>query len=68
MLVSMLQQEKIHPLLAFSHCGLFSDAESAYTMSMNYYEEQQAKEVQKQQSIENGGVGNDGQGVSRSSE
>lgn len=67
-LVSMLQQEKIHPLLAFSHCGLFSDAESAYTMSMNYYEEQQAKEVQKQQSIENGGVGNDGQGVSRSSE
>jgi SPP1 family phage portal protein len=32
-LVSMLQQPKIHPLLAFTHCGLFSDPESAYTMS-----------------------------------
>ena len=42
-LVSMLQQPKIHPLLAFSHCGLFSDPESAYTMSNEYYEEQMAK-------------------------
>jgi SPP1 family phage portal protein len=39
-LVSMLQQPKIHPLLAFTHCGLFSDPESAYTMSNEYYEEQ----------------------------
>ena len=42
-LVSMLQQTKIHPLLAFTHCGLFSDPESAYTMSNEYYEEQMAK-------------------------
>ena len=42
-LVSMLQQSKIHPLLAFTHCGLFSDPESAYTMSMAYYDEQMAK-------------------------
>lgn len=42
-LVQMLQQNKIHPLLAFSHCGLFTDPESAYTMSMDYYEEQQKK-------------------------
>ena len=42
-LVSMLQQPKIHPLLAFTHCGLFSDPESAYTMSNEYYEEQMAK-------------------------
>ena len=42
-LVSMLQQTKIHPLLAFSHCGMFTDPESAYTMSMAYYEEQQKK-------------------------
>lgn len=67
-LVSMLQQEKIHPLLAFSHCGLFSDAESAYTMSMEYYEEQKAKEAQNQPSVENGGAEHDGQGVSGSSE
>ena len=42
-LVSMLQQPKIHPLLAFTHCGLFSDPESAYTMSDEYYNEQMEK-------------------------
>ena len=42
-LVAMLQQPKIHPLLAFTHCGLFSDPESAYTMSNDYYEEQMEK-------------------------
>ena len=42
-LVTMLQQPKIHPLLAFTHCGLFSDPESAYTMSNDYHEEQMAK-------------------------
>lgn len=42
-LVSMLQQPKIHPLLAFTHCGLFSDPESAYKMSDAYYEEQMEK-------------------------
>lgn len=47
-LVSMLQQQKIHPLLAFSHCGMFSDAESAYAMSMEYYEKEQAKQEEKE--------------------
>ena len=42
-LVTMLQQPKIHPLLAFTHCGLFSDPESAYTMSDEYYTEQMEK-------------------------
>ena len=42
-LVSMLQQPKVHPLLAFTHCGLFSDPESAYTISNKYYEEQMEK-------------------------
>ena len=42
-LVAMLQQPKIHPLLAFTHCGLFSDPESAYTLSNAYYDEQMAK-------------------------
>ena len=42
-LVSMLQQPKVHPLLAFTHCGLFSDPESAYNMSNEYYEEQLSK-------------------------
>ena len=42
-LVSMLQQPKIHPMLAFTHCGLFTDPESAYAMSMKYHEEEQEK-------------------------
>lgn len=42
-LISMLSEPKIHPQLAFQHSGMFSDAESAYTMSMEYYEEQQQK-------------------------
>nr|DAM62602.1 MAG TPA: Portal [Herelleviridae sp.] len=43
-LISMLQEPKIHPQLAFQHSGMFSDAESAYSMSMKYYEEQTIKE------------------------
>ena len=39
---------KIHPLLAFQHSGLFVDPERAYTLSMNYYEEQQEKLAQQQ--------------------
>lgn len=50
----MLQQPKIHPLLAFQHCGLFVDAESAYTMSMEFYEEQQQKMLE-QQKAQSGG-------------
>lgn len=42
-LISMLQEPKIHPQLAFQHSGMFSDSESAYAMSKKYYEEQQEK-------------------------
>lgn len=42
-LISMLQQPKIHPLLAFESSGLFVDPESAYTLSMKYYDEQMEK-------------------------
>lgn len=37
-LVSMLNCEKVHPQLAFSHCGMFSDPESAYLLSKTYYD------------------------------
>jgi len=37
-LTTMLGNEKIHPQLAFSHCGMFVDPEMAYTKSMEYYE------------------------------
>lgn len=42
-LVTMLNNPKIHPQLAFAHCGLFLDPESAYKMSDAYYEEQMKK-------------------------
>ena len=53
-LISMLQQEKIHPLLAFSSSGLFIDPEEAYTLSMKYYEKQQklAEKPDKTQNTE----------------
>lgn len=44
-LVSMLQQEKIHPRLAFEASGLFVDPERAYSISMKYAEEQSKKTV-----------------------
>ena len=45
-LVSMLQQNKIHPRLAFATSGAFTDPESAYQMSMEYYAEQEAKAIE----------------------
>lgn len=42
-LTTMLNNPKIHPELAFAHCGMFPDAESAYLQSMAYYEEQMEK-------------------------
>ena len=40
-LCEMLNNSKIHPKLAFQTCGVFSDAEEAYRLSMEYHEEQQ---------------------------
>ena len=45
-LVSMLQQNKIHPRLAFATSGAFTDPESAYQMSMEYSEEQEKKALE----------------------
>ena len=45
-LVSMLQQPKIHPRLAFSSCGLFIDPERAYSISMEYHDEQAKKALE----------------------
>lgn len=62
-LTKMLSNDKIHPYLAFQHCGLFTDPNVAYKMSMDYYETKQ-KEQEKQQEVGNGstpGAG-DGQG------
>lgn len=45
-LVSMLQQNKIHPRLAFESSGLFIDPERAYSISMEYSEEQAKKALE----------------------
>lgn len=42
-LTTMLQSSKIHPRLAFSHCGMFVDPEEAYLASEGYAKEQEAK-------------------------
>lgn len=42
-LVAMLNNPKIHPELAFQHCGMFADPESAYLQSKAYYDEQMKK-------------------------
>ena len=47
-LTTMLSNPKIHPKLAFEHCGMFSDAESAYKESEKYYEEV-LKQIQPEQ-------------------
>lgn len=38
-LTQMLSQEKIHPRLAFAHCGMFTDPEDAYRISEQYLKE-----------------------------
>lgn len=59
-LVAMLNNPKIHPELAFQHCGLFPDPESAYLQSKTYYDEQMEKwepvEVNEQDNAEDGEV------------
>lgn len=42
-LAELLNNSKVHPKLAFQSCGLFVDAEEAYRISMQWYEEQQNK-------------------------
>lgn len=42
-LISMLNNPKIHPELAFAYSGMFVDPESAYLQSAAYYEERMQK-------------------------
>lgn len=54
----MLKNSKIHPRLAFEHCGLFVDSDLAYTLSEEYAKEQKAK-LQEQENLKKGDNGND---------
>jgi SPP1 family phage portal protein len=68
-LVSMLNNSHIHPALAFEHCGLFSDPQSAFNMSEAYHQEQMKKwEPVEVDSDENDDLQQTGQGDSDSQE
>lgn len=57
----MLKNTKIHPRLAFEHCGLFVDSDLAYALSAEYVEEQEkkAQELMEKQNQMKGVNGND---------
>lgn len=60
-LTTMLSNPKIAPVLAFTHCGMFSDPQLAYRMSMDYAEEQEKKAAElasKQKEVHPDGKGN----------
>ena len=46
-LTTMLSSPRIHPELAFTHCGLFLDPESAYLQSKEWWEAQEKKEIEE---------------------
>lgn len=46
-LTTMLSNDKIHPRLAFEHCGMFADPEIAFLASQQYAEEKK-KETEKE--------------------
>ena len=54
-LVSMLNNPKIAPQLAFIHCGMFSDPQIAWAMSKAYMEEQEKKAAETAKSKEGNG-------------
>lgn len=58
----MLKNNKIHPRLAFEHCGLFVDSDLAYTLSAEYAEDQEKKAqelFEKQQAMKAKGENDD---------
>lgn len=60
-LTTMLSNPKIAPVLAFTHCGMFSDPQLAYRMSMDYAEEREKKDAElaaKQKEVNPDGEGN----------
>ena len=64
-LTKMLSNAKIHPLLAFTHCGMFSDPVVAYNLSVEYAKEQEKKAMELQKSNQPAGP-DDGQGSPKS--
>lgn len=51
---TMLSTDKIHPRLAFEHCGMFADPENAYIVSEEYFREHE-QDAQKSNPAQHGG-------------
>lgn len=51
-LIAMLNNPSIHPELAFQHCGMFADPESAYLQSKAWKEENERKAEEKAREIQ----------------
>ena len=67
-LTMLLSSDKVHPRLAFEHCGLFVDPELAYTQSQEYAEEREQEmlklledkpHVEEEDEAEDGGLKED---------
>lgn len=43
----LLKNAKVHPRLAFEHCGMFVDPDLAFSLSDEYYQEEQEKALQR---------------------
>lgn len=52
-LIAMLNNDKIHPKLAFEHSGMFTDPEIAYAMSVKYAEEKAKADLAELESFRN---------------
>ena len=63
-LCEMLNNPKIDPKLAFYACGMFTDSEDAYQMSMEYYNDMQKKLTEQQ--LNSGGGSLSGQQTEKS--
>lgn len=46
-LTTLLNNPKVHPELAYTHCGLFLDPETAYLQSKSWWEENERKEAEE---------------------
>jgi hypothetical protein len=63
-LCELLNNDKIHPKLAFQYSGMFTDSEEAYRISQEYYDEQQREmerrlkeEMDNEESVSSSGQG-----------
>lgn len=62
-LTEMLKTDKIHPELAFTHCGLFTDPETAYRMSQEFYEKTMKESLKKIMNEKGLELNDNGQGI-----